>query len=259
MPLRSPAFLVMKTVVCFILLLAMLGLTTRAAGCPGIVPCMPSSCVTMHTATRQEGPLSIMGPLDYTSLNISLMSNLSLSAMGGVSGTTGSSLYGWTDPLTNREYAIFGRSNGTAFIDVTDPRNPAYVANLPIASGSAPTDWREPKVWGNYAFIGVDGTNHPIQVVDLTKLRNYSGTTLQLAADRNFRGNGNTLTKAHTLAINSSSGFLYAARTDKYSGGIMAIDVRNPLNPLEAGGFSGDGITHETQVVIRGPALLLPE
>ena len=34
----------------------------------------------------------------------------------------------------------------------------------------------------------------------------------------------------------------------------MAIDVRSPLNPVEAGGFSGDGITHETQVVkYRGP------
>ena len=47
----------------------------------------------------------------------------------------------------------------------------------------------------------MDGTNHPIQIVDLTKLRAYTGTTLQLAADRNFRGSGNTLTKAHTLAI----------------------------------------------------------
>jgi choice-of-anchor B domain-containing protein len=122
-----------------------------------------------------------------------------------------------------------------------------------MAGGSVATDWREPKVYGNYAYIGVDGTNHPIQVVNLTQLRNYSGTTLTLAAT-NFRGNGNTLNKAHTLAINPASGFLYAARTNKYSGGLMAIDVRNPANPVEAGGYSGDGLTHESQVVIyNGP------
>lgn len=230
------------------------GAASPLAACPGVLPCMPTACLTMHAGPQVQPLPAITGPLEYASQNVTLMSNVPLSAMGGVSGTKGSSIYGWTDPATQREYAIFGRSNGTAFIDITDPRNPKYVANLPIASGSVATDWREPKVYGNFAFIGVDNTNHPIQVLDLTKLRNYTGTTLQLTADRNFRGNGNTLTKAHTLAINPESGFLYAARTDKYSGGIMAIDVRNPLNSVEAGGFSGDGITHETQVVIyHGP------
>lgn len=226
-----------------------------ALGCLAVTPCTPSACVSMHPLSRlpvSATPASTLtGPLEFASSNMTLLSQLPLSQMGGGKG---SSIYGWKDPLTQREYAIFGRSNGTAFIDITDPRHPKYVANLPMASGSSATDWREPKVYGNFAFIGVDGTNHPIQIIDLTKLRNYSGTTLTLTADRNFRGNGNTLTKAHTLAINPQSGFLYAARTDKYSGGIMAINVQNPLNAFEAGGFSGDGITHETQVVIyNGP------
>jgi choice-of-anchor B domain-containing protein len=200
------------------------------------------------SAARLNGP-GAGGVIDsslFNSWNVTLKSQLPLPQMGG---GVGSSLYGWVDPLTRREYAIMGRSNGTAFVDITNPTQPRYVANLAMASGSSATDWREPKVYGNFAFVGVDGTNHPIQIIDLTKLRAYNGSTLQLAADRNFRGNGNTLTKAHTLAINPQSGFLYAARTDKYSGGLMAIDVRNPLNAFEAGGFSGDGITHETQVV----------
>ena len=202
---------------------------------------------------RAPAPSPAGGPESFASWNVTLMGQLPLSQMGG---GVGSSLYGWTDPLTRREYAIMGRSNGTAFVDVTNPAQPRYVANLPMAAGSSATDWREPKVYGNYAYVGVDRTNHPIQVIDLTKLRAYTGTPLTLAADRNFRGNGNSLVQAHTLAINPETGFLYACGTNKYSGGLMAIDVRNPLNPVEAGGYSGDGYTHETQVVVyRGPDL----
>lgn len=230
-----------------------LSLAQPVHACPEMPVCVPMPGCLWPTVTARAGERpNPGGSLAFTSKNVTLMSQLTLPQIGG--GAKGSSLYGWTDPLTGHEYAIMGRSNGTAFVDVTNPTNPIYVANLPKFSGSADTDWREPKVYGNYVYVGVDGTNHPIQVMNLAKLRNYAGTTMQLSADSNFRGNGNTLTKAHTLAINPASGYLYAARTDKYSGGIMAIDVRNPAAPVEVGGFTGDGITHETQVVIyNGP------
>jgi choice-of-anchor B domain-containing protein len=147
-----------------------------------------------------------------------------------------------------------GRSNGTAFIDVTNPQQPRYVGNLPKWSNSSNTLWREPKVYGNHAYVGVDGTNHPIQVVDLTQLRNYSGTTMTVTAGT-FAGSGTvSLTNVHTLAINKDSGFLYGAGTGRFAGGVYAIDVRNPGVPAFAGGYGLDGYTHETQVVTyRGP------
>lgn len=230
------------------------GAAATAAACPGMMLCLPTVCANMHLAPQPLAGPGFTGPMQYPAHKVELMSSVPLAAMGGGKG---SSLYGWTDPITRREYAIFGRSNGTAFIDVTNPRNPVYVANLPTASGSVATDWREPKVYGNHAFIGVDRTDHPIQVLDLTKLRAYSGSTMTLSVDANFRGLGNSsnwIKQAHTLAINHDSGFLYAAGSNKYSGGLLAIDVRNPANPIEVGGFSGDGYTHETQVVIyNGP------
>jgi choice-of-anchor B domain-containing protein len=148
-----------------------------------------------------------------------------------------------------------GRSNGTAFVDITNPTAPKYVANLPKFGTSASTLWREPKVYGNYAYIGVDGTSHPMQVVDLTQLRNYSGTTLNLTASANYSGVGTaTINAIHTLAINNSTGYLYAAGTNRHSGGLHVIDVRNPSAPVFAGGWAGDGYIHETQVVTyHGP------
>src|SRR5207253_2866509 len=121
-----------------------------------------------------------------------------------------------------------------------------YVAELPKVAGSASTSWREPKVYQNTVYIGVDGTSVGMQVMDLTKLRGLNaGTTTTLAADTVYNG----VTKIHTLAINPNSGYLYAEGTNTQSGGLHIIDVHNPLSPVAAGGYSGDAYTHETQVV----------
>jgi choice-of-anchor B domain-containing protein len=181
------------------------------------------------------------------SRQMKLMAHMPLSTIGGGAG---SSLSGWVDPQTGREYAIMGRSNGTAIVDITNPSSPVYVANVPRQSGTGITSWREPKVYQNHAYIGVDGTTAGMQVVNLTRVRNYNGTTLNLTADSVYTG----VTRIHTLAVNPDSGYLYAAGTNLASGGLHVIDVRNPATPVAAGNFSGDGYTHEAQVVTyRGP------
>ena len=234
-------------------LLAAAASAAPVAACPGMWACIPTSCIPRQLAPT-GGSLAAGGPDVFTSRNVSLLAQVPLAQMGGGPGITGSSLHAWVDPLTQREYAIMGRSNGTAFIDVTNPSQPRYVANLPKHGLSSNTLWREPKVFGNHAYVGVDGTNHPIQVVDLTQLRNYTGTTMTLGAGT-FAGSGTTsLSNAHTLAINKDSGFLYGTGTNRFGGGIYAIDVRNPGAPAFAGGYGLDGYTHETQVVTyRGP------
>ncbi len=235
---------------CAAVCLAVSAAATGALACPGVVPCVPSACITMHVPVPTRSPTyTVDGPVNFPAQRVTLMSQLPLNQMGGVASTTGSSLYAWTDPLTQHEYAIMGRSNGTAFIDVTNPRQPVYVANLPKLAGSADTLWREPKVYGNYAYIGVDGTTHRMQHVNLTQLRNYAGTPLTLNA-----GSYTGVNNIHTLAINKDSGYLYAAGSNLNSGGLHIIDVRNPGAPVAAGNTSVDGYTHETQVVTyRGP------
>jgi hypothetical protein len=47
----------------------------------------------------------------YPCYNIDLKAFMSFSQIGGVNGVTeGSGCWGWTDPLTNKEYAIMGCS-----------------------------------------------------------------------------------------------------------------------------------------------------
>jgi hypothetical protein len=79
--------------------------------------------------------------------NASLYSFLPLSAIGGKRGTRMNDNWGWTDPVTKREIAILGRTDGTSFVDVTDPANPRYLGDLPKTKGSPSAAWRDMKVY----------------------------------------------------------------------------------------------------------------
>ena len=102
--------------------------------------------------------------------NVDLVANMPLSALGGGSGND---LWGWTDSMTGKEYALFGRSTGTAFVDVSDPENPVYLGNLP--THSVASTWRDIKVYADHAYIVADwADNHGMQVFDLTQLRSVT-------------------------------------------------------------------------------------
>ena len=60
---------------------------------------------------RDGGPVSCS--------NVDLLAHLPLSAIGG--GEIGNDMWGWKDPATGREYALVGKTNGTAFVDIPSP------------------------------------------------------------------------------------------------------------------------------------------
>ena len=74
--------------------------------------------------------------------NVDLASFLPLSDIGGGSVND---VWGWTDRLTGKEYAIVGRSNGTSFVDISNPEQPTYLGNLP--RHSVDSVWRSIKVY----------------------------------------------------------------------------------------------------------------
>ena len=201
-----------------------------------------------------EQPLVAMGKTPcvggmagtFPCYNIDLASFLPLKDIGG--GTV-NDLWGWTDPLTGKEYAIVGRSSGTAFVDLSNPEQPIYLGNLP--THSADSVWRGVKVYANHAFIISEADNHGMQVFDLTRLRNTASPPVTFTADAHYNG----FRRAHTLAINEATGFAYAAGSrDTCGGGLHMMDIRNPLQPVFAGCVSQDGYSHETQcVTYQGP------
>jgi choice-of-anchor B domain-containing protein len=185
----------------------------------------------------------------YPCNNYDLMIQVDLNTM---SATAANDSWGWTDPATNREYAIVGLNNGTAFIDITDTENVIYLGKLPTATTS--NSWRDVKVYKNHAFIVSEATNHGMQVFDLTKLRNItSNLPKTFSADTHFTEFGS----AHNIVINETSGYAYPVGTSKsgtYKGGPLFININDPKNPVSEGGWGMDNYSHDAQVVTyNGP------
>lgn len=172
--------------------------------------------------------------------NIEMLARLPLEEIGhGV----GSDLWGWKDGETGHYYALFGRSVGTSFVDITVPDAPVYLGSLPSTSGSGP--WRDIKVYGDHAFIVADGiAGHGMQVFDLRRLRGVTAAR-EWTADTVYTDVGS----AHNLAINEQSGFAYIVGAASCEGGLHMVDIRSPLAPVFAGCFSADGYSHDVQCV----------
>ncbi len=168
-------------------------------------------------------------------------------------------IWGWTDPQTGVEYALVGRHDGLAIVDLSTPTEPRPIAFM--ASATSHSIWRDMKVYENHAYVVADRiTGHGMQVLDLTRLRGLTEFTV-LGADARYR----QVSAVHNIAINEETGFAYAVGSNSGAetcgGGLHMIDLSDPKNPMFAGchaaegtGFHGSGYTHDVQcVVYRGP------
>jgi len=181
----------------------------------------------------------------YPCNGLDLLSHIPLATFGA---TRGNDSWGWTDPQTGKEYAIFGNTHNAAFIDISDPVNPIYLGKLD-AHGSANT-WRDIKVYNNYAFIVSEASGHGMQVFDLTRLRNVANPPENFTEDAHFNGFGG----AHNIVINEDTGYAYGVGADTYNGGPHFVNIQDPLNPVDEGGYSDQGYSHDAQVIIyNGP------
>ncbi|MFQ5690565.1 MAG: choice-of-anchor B family protein [Gemmatimonadota bacterium] len=193
---------------------------------------------------------------------VDLVSFLPVSGLGGGRGEEVNDVWGWTDPETGREYGLVGRSNGTAFVDVSDPANPVYLGVLPRTEGSPGSIWRDIKVYRNHAYIVSDAAGaHGMQVFDLTRLGDVRDPPVIFRETAHYGG----IHSAHNLVIDQDTGFAYAVGSsgggETCGGGLHMIDIRDPENPSFAGCFADPstgrqktGYTHDAQcVVYHGP------
>ncbi|MCG8418721.1 MAG: choice-of-anchor B family protein [Proteobacteria bacterium] len=183
--------------------------------------------------------------------NIDLQAFVAKANMGAnTSSVKLNDIWGWTDPVNGKEIAIVGLTNGTAFVDVTDPVNPVFLGKLDSHVGRN-SDWRDIKVYNDHAFIVADAqSGHGLQVFDLRQLRNISNPPVTLTETAHNASFGS----AHNIAINEDTGYAYVVGSNRCSGGLHMIDISNPSNPTVAGCFSQDGYVHDTQCVLyKGP------
>ncbi len=185
----------------------------------------------------------------YPCENVDLLSRMTLAQLGTV--TNVADLWGWTDPLTGKEYAIVGARTGTVFVDLSVPTAPVRVGILP-SHNNANSLWRDVDVSGNWCYIGSEATNHGLQIFDLTRLRNVANPPVTFTEDAHYAGFGNS----HSLFADKGAPYVYCVGTGTYSGGLHIVNVSNPLAPTFAGAWSTDGYIHENNVILyNGPDL----
>ena len=203
---------------------------------------------------------------EFECKNIDLLSHLSKTDIGADSSILVNDIWGWTDPETNEEYALVGKENSVAIVDVTDQVNPVYLGSLSSHDPEAVAIWRDMKVYRNHMFVVADaiGYQNGMQVFDLTQLRNVDRTSLPVTfiETANYQGIGS----AHNVFAHEETGFAYLAGSMGGSGqcgvGLHIVNVQDPINPTFAGchhepqvGLSfSPGYAHDVQCVIyRGP------
>ena len=187
----------------------------------------------------------------YLCKNVNLKAFVPKADLGGGTRSNLNDIWGWVDPVTGHEIAIVGLTNGTSFVDISNPTQPVTIGFLPSRNGGRDV-WRDIKVYADHAFIVADAfgnRSHGLQVYDLNQLRDQSpGSRLSETAGLSSFGS------AHNIAINEDTGFAYIVGSKKCSGGLYMVDISDPANPTYAGCFSSDGYTHDTQcVVYKGP------
>jgi len=181
---------------------------------------------------------------DYPCERIDLQSFMPLSELDDAPGLN--DIWGWVDPVTNKEYAIVGMLDGTAFVDVTSPNAPIYLGELP--THTIASTWRDIKVYSDHAFIVSEADDHGMQIFDLTRLRDVINPPVLFDNDAHFDGD---IGGSHNVAINMSTGYAYPIGTDFPSsgGGPVFVNVQDPLAPTLEGSYSDLGYSHDAQII----------
>ncbi|TPV95404.1 MAG: choice-of-anchor B family protein [Myxococcales bacterium FL481] len=179
----------------------------------------------------------------YDCGNVELLSITSTDELGG--GRV-SDMWGWLH--RDRRFAVIVHTNGTAFVEVTDPCNPVMLGMLPQSS-SANAIHHDPKVWDGWAFIVSEAQGHGMQVFDLRRLLDVASPQA-FEADAHYDGFGS----AHNIVIDEETGYGFAVGSGTCSGGLHMLDLHDPLSPTRVGCFSQAGYVHDAQCLIyRGP------
>ncbi len=174
------------------------------------------------------------------SWNMNLLSHLTVGDFPGSGSTEANDIWGYTSPK-GRKYALIGLNNGTGFVDVTEPRTPVIVDDIPDSFSL----WSDNKVYKDFAYNGNEESGG-IQVFDL---RQIDPPTRIVTLVGNFQESG--LETTHTIALNPDSGYLYLNGSNLNGGRLVAVSLADPANPQIAGAWTDPDsrYVHDSQVI----------
>ena len=143
-----------------------------------------------------DASASVQAATSFRADGVRLMSWFPVTAFNSAN-TSGNDVWGYVSP-SGREYALMGLSNGTGFVEVTNPGSAQIIAFI---SGPASL-WRNVKTYQNYAYSVSEGGGG-IQIFNLANI-DSGVVTLVNTVDA-----GAATPATHTMIINEQTGFLY--------------------------------------------------
>ncbi len=199
----------------------------------------------------EDGTVNDLFPCE----GVDLLSMVSTDVLANDRGANLNDIWGWTDPESGREIVLAGRTDGTSFIDITDPANPMVIGQVMRTEGSPGAWWRDVKTYKNYAYIVADGSGeHGMQVFDLTRLLDVDPADMPVDFEPDMTYHG--VASSHNIIINEETGYGYAVGSGSGPGGcggqLHMLDLRDPGNPQFVGCYNNPeyGGTHDSQCVI---------
>ncbi|MEO0483824.1 MAG: choice-of-anchor B family protein [Planctomycetota bacterium] len=184
------------------------------------------------------GPIVTAETADASQLRsgsgVSLLSQVPVNNFPGSSNEV-NDCWGYVSP-SGREYALVGLQCGLGVVDITDPINPFVLGTI---NGPC-SPWRDVKTIGEYAFVVSEGGGG-MQVVDLSLA---DSGIINLVTQ--FTEGGYSTT--HNIVADEDSNFVYLVGSNIANGGLVAVDVSNPTNPVFAGSWAVRYV-HDAQVI----------
>ena len=139
----------------------------------------------------------------------------------------------WGLAVNNLEIAVIGSTDGTHFINVTDPVNPEEIHFVKGGSVGRSIIHRDFHDYNGYLYAVADeGTFSTLQVIDISMIPD---TVVVVYDSKEY------IRRSHNIFIDSSSALLYACFTNGDSvgfAGLRVFDIEDPFAPKVVGSFN---------------------
>jgi choice-of-anchor B domain-containing protein len=158
------------------------------------------------------------------------------------------SVWGYKHPINNKEFAILGGTDGTYFIDVSDPVYPELRDYVPGRRNKC--IWREYKTYQNYLYaVSDDSQPNSLQIIDLS----YLPDSVHVVHDSDT-----IFSRCHTIFIDGNK--LYGGSVTLSDGTFysMAVyDISNPVHPQFLRSLNQDypAISHVHDMFVRNDTI----
>ncbi len=185
----------------------------------------------------------------YPCQGVDMLARIPVADFGARSGNA---IWGGRESKNNRDIAVVGLDNGTAFVDVTKPGCPIQLGRMPSTSSRSPS--RDVKVHKDYALVVAEINNHGMQIFDMKTLP-LTESTAAVMPSVIYRGTSSaTVTNGHNIVVNPAGDHVYIVGARSCNGNLHIVDLKDPMNPQFVGCGLTDNYVHDAEcLTYKGP------